>query len=122
MKFAVYSKGNGKVLRSCDAPEHLIGRQYDPATENIVLGDHSCHGTLVRDGVVESFPEQETMLDPSCLTLTCLPPSSVIYIDNDKYECFDTSCDLCFDQPGKYRVRITAPLYKDKEFTIEINP
>jgi hypothetical protein len=122
VKFIVYNRESGEVLRRYEVPSEIADKQHNPETEAIKVGDYPLHRMMVVDGAVIPFPEQATVYDPATTTLKNLPAPCSVRINCTEYECNESECTINFDQPGEYHIRITAPLYQDKELTVEYQP
>ncbi len=74
----------------------------------------------VQEGRVESRPPGTSMLTGS--VLSGLPVPCVVSVNRMEYPCNQSSIELEFDQPGRYRIVVRAWPQIDKEFEIENPP
>jgi hypothetical protein len=83
-----------------------------------VLDDYVDAGTVVRR------PEMAVELvhtSDGC-RLSGLPVPCVIRVNCTDYPCETEEEEIIFDQPGTYKIKISAWPYFDKEFSLEYSP
>lgn len=74
----------------------------------------------VQEGRVQSRPSNTSTLAGNVLSGLHIP--SVISVNRMEYPCNESSIELEFDQPGRYRIVVRAWPQIDKEFEIENPP
>lgn len=88
-----------------------------PTTVNWVDGDWLGKPYYVLNGVVTPQPENPAAL--SGMELSNLPVPCEIRINDQSYQCTDSTATLSFSQPGAYKVIVKAWPHLDKEFSID---
>jgi len=83
-------------------------------------------GAYGQDHYVHNGAPQRRPACPATLegnVLQNVPPASTLTINRKSYPCPDgVDVELEFDQPGKYRIRVTGWPYLDGEFDYENPP
>ena len=74
----------------------------------------------VRDGELLPRPQSTAVLTGNRLSGLDVP--CLVGINDEEYPCNETSVELEFDQPGRYRVVVRAWPQMEKEFEIENPP
>lgn len=114
-----FHDGQGRETGRLHADPDTLALNAQHATEPFVYGDYIDAEVYVDGATARPRPSQSTKLIGQ--TLTNLPVPCTITINDTEYPCNDTSAELAFDYPGKYRIVVRAWPHLDKEFEIE-NP
>lgn len=85
--------------------------------EQIINGETHYINPLTKE--VEERPEQATKLNEDTLTLTNLPTSGDIFINDVKYSFNETTIELDLSK-GKYTILVVAFPFKDKFYEISV--
>lgn len=112
--FTVYDSA-GRILRSGKCQEDCLEAQAR-AGEFVLEAESDDLTDWVTGGQITQRPANPATLDRSMLTN--LPTPCVIKINNDSYDCADSTAQLDFTYPGKYKIRVTAFPYLDAAFDV----
>lgn len=118
--FVLYDS-DGRIVMGMTAPEATAQLNVQPGHQLLRVPpglDIEAH--YVDGGTWQPRPQCAAQLEGS--RLVDLPAPCKIRINDAAYDCPDATADLEFDQPGTYRVVVSAWPYMDKEFTVENPP
>ncbi|QTC00242.1 hypothetical protein JYG33_01855 [Alcaligenes sp. SORT26] len=108
---------NGEITGSLSGPPGIIEANKELSSESWVEGKYSDESYYVIDGAVKAREEMKAVLHDT--TLRQLPMPCEVFINQSVYKVEDGAVELVFDQPGLYKLRISAWPFLDKEFEIE---
>lgn len=117
MKAAVFDQ-EGRFLQTINGPLELVILPTVRARgARWAAGDYDNTYYLSAAGPV---PRPDMDIHIEGLTLSSVPPSCLVHINQQAYFCEDGgTIELEFDQPGTYTVRLECWPYLDKEFQVE---
>lgn len=107
----------GKITGCLSGPPRVIEANKELSSESWVEGKYSDEKYYVIDRVVKPREEMAAVLNGRILTQ--LPIPCEVFINQSIYKVEDGEVELVFDQPGLYKLKISAWPFLDKEFEIE---
>lgn len=113
----VVHDANGKILRYGDCPPDSVYMQASGAGET-VLQKTMFKDAYVVAGELVPRPANPTVL--SGMALTNVPAPSVVYINGAKYDTHESTVELDFTYPGRYRIAVSSWPYLDAKFEVTL--
>jgi len=113
----VVHDASGKILRYGDCPPDSVEMQASGAGET-VLQKAMFKDAYVVNGELIPRPANPTVL--SGMALTNVPAPSVVYIKGARYDVHESTVELEFTYPGKYRIVVMSWPYLDAKFEVMV--
>lgn len=109
--------GKGKITGCLSGPPGVIDTNKEMSVESWVEGKYSSERSYVVDGVVRPREEMNCLVNGKLLKN--LPIPCEVFINNSTYHVDSSEVELDFDQPGMYKIKVSAWPFLDAEFEIE---
>ncbi|MCX5472702.1 hypothetical protein OSH04_13340 [Alcaligenes sp. A-TC2] len=116
-KSITFYDGIGRITGFLSGPPGVIEVNKKISDESWVEGEYSDEIYYVIDGVAKFRKEMDFIVNGKILKQ--LPMPCKVFINQSEYQVEDGEVELVFDQPGIYKVKISAWPFLDKEIEIE---
>lgn len=118
--FATYRVRTGEITGVGYTPRLDLVAAVEPGTALVEVGpDVRQASHYIEPAAGNAIPRMKMAVNVVGLTLSNLPPGTVIEIEKTRYEAVDHTVRLAFNIAGPHTVRLTAPKYEDS--TIVLN-
>lgn len=107
----------GRITGFLSGPPGVIEANKKISDESWIEGEYSDEIYYVIDGVAKFRTEMDVIVNGKILNQ--LPMPCKVFINQSEYQVEDGEIELVFDQPGIYKVKISAWPFLDKEIEIE---
>ena len=117
MSITVYEKETGKIKYFVESDPVNLKVTKENLDEPWIEGTWDWDTHYVKHGKAVKRPKNPCYADGQTLLNVSVP--SVVWVNDTKYECNESTVELEFDQPGTYTIRVQSWPYLDAEFEIE---
>lgn len=112
MRYLVYNKISGEIVKSVNCPESMISLQVDEGSNYIEHDSVDDTKFYLVNGEVASRPTFSESVAGT--TISNLPIPTTIQTNGSSYTITDGSAELSFSLPGTYKVYLSSFPYQDK--------
>jgi len=127
MKGAVYDVSSGRITRTIDCPENIVGGQLGYGEAVFVLPDDYPDGIdethYINDGGIAEKLPLALQHEPYNLSsvIEGVPPGSLVLVEDVEVFSDSTTVEVEFDAPGTYEIRIyPPPQYRDEVLEVTV--
>jgi len=112
MKYLVYNKLSGQIVKSVNCPESMIDLQVDESSSYIEHDSVDDSEYYIVNQQVTSRPTFSESI--SGTVISNLPIPTTVRTNGSSYTIDDGSAELSFSLPGTYKVYLSSFPYQDK--------
>jgi len=116
MKYLVYDKLSGQILKLIDCPENIIQLQIDDYSDYIMHDSVNDTEFYIVNQTVTPRPTFSERI--SGTTIDNLPIPTTVITNSNSYTVTDGSAELSFSLPGTYKVYLSSFPYQEKNVEV----